>query len=37
MDIIKLGGEKCGGVLAKDYVVYKKMDQQVTDNLAAWN
>ena len=24
MDILKLGGEKCVGVLAKDYVVYKK-------------
>ena len=24
MDILKLAGEICGGVLVKDYVVYKK-------------
>ena len=29
MDILKLAGGNCGGVLVKDYAVYKKTDQQV--------
>ena len=29
MEIIKLAGSICGGVLLKDYALYKKMDQRV--------
>ena len=29
MDIVKRAGAICGGVLVKDYAVYKKMDQRV--------
>ena len=29
MDILKLTSGICGGVLVKDYAVYKKMDQRV--------
>ena len=35
MDIMKLARGICGGVLVKDYGVYKKMDQRVKDCLAA--
>ena len=29
MDILNLTGRICGGVLMKDYAVFKKMDQRV--------
>ena len=33
MDIMKLAGEICGGVLVKHYAVYKKMDQRYNKKI----
>ena len=36
MDIMKLAGGIVGGTLAKDYAVYKKMDQRVIQQKVLW-
>ena len=36
MDIIKLAGEICGGVLVKDYAVYKKWINEWIQQKTLW-
>ena len=36
MDIIKLAGGICGGVLVKDYAVYKKWIKRINTFIAPW-
>ena len=36
MDIIKLAGGICGGVLVKDYAVYKKWIKRINTFIVPW-